>query len=170
MYTINVNDGNKHKSELKLKGNDFEGLLNEALVKGSFIKINPHQYHLLHNDQSYNVDVMKLNAAEKTMVLKINSVKYTIALKDKYDELLHSLGMDNVASAKINQIKAPMPGMVLNILVHEGNEVKKGDVLLVLEAMKMENVMKCPHDGIIKNVFVNALDKVEKGQKLIEFE
>ncbi|MBK6522023.1 MAG: acetyl-CoA carboxylase biotin carboxyl carrier protein subunit [Sphingobacteriaceae bacterium] len=169
MYTINVNDGNRHKSDLKLKGNDFEGVLNEALVKGSFIKINPHQYHLLHNDQSYNVDVMKLNAAEKTMVLKINSVKYTVALKDKYDELLHSLGMDNVASAKINQIKAPMPGMVLNILVHEGNEVKKGDVLLVLEAMKMENMLKSPTDGIIKKIAVQKGNAVEKNQLLIQF-
>ncbi|MBK7818477.1 MAG: acetyl-CoA carboxylase biotin carboxyl carrier protein subunit [Sphingobacteriaceae bacterium] len=112
---------------------------------------------------------MKLNAVEKTMVLKINSVKYTIELKDKYDELLHSLGMDNVASAKINQIKAPMPGMVLNILVHEGNEVKKGDVLLVLEAMKMENMLKSPTDGIIKKIAVQKGNAVEKNQLLIQF-
>ena len=63
-----------------------------------------------------------------------------------------------------------MPGLVLRTLVSVGASVSKGEPLLVLEAMKMENVMKCPHDGIIKNVFVNALDKVEKGQKLIEFE
>ncbi len=169
MYSINVNGSNKHKSDLKLKGNDFEGTLNEALVKGSFIKINSYQYHLIHNDQSFNIDVMKLNAAEKTMVLKINSVKYTIELKDKYDQLLHSLGMDKVASAKINQIKAPMPGMVLNILVHEGNEVKKGDVLLVLEAMKMENMLKSPTDGVIKRIAVQKGNAVEKDQLLIQF-
>lgn len=169
MYTIKVNDSNTLKSDLKLKGNDFEGNLNEALVKGSFIKINEYQYHLIHNNTSYNVDVMKTNHAEKTMVLKINSVKYTIELKDKYDELLHSLGMDNVASAKVNQIKAPMPGMVLNILVHEGNEVKKGDVLLVLEAMKMENMLKSPTDGVIKKIAVQKGNAVEKNQLLIQF-
>ena len=103
------------------------------------------------------------------MVLKINSVKYAIDLKDKYDELLHSLGMDNIASAKINQVKAPMPGMVLNILVHEGNEVKKGDVLLVLEAMKMENMLKSPTDGVIKKIAVQKGNAVEKNQLLIQF-
>jgi biotin carboxyl carrier protein len=169
MYTIKVNDNSAHKSDLKLKGNDFEGHLNEALVKGSFIKINDYQYHLIHNNTSFNVDVMKMNHAEKTMVLKINSVKYAIELKDKYDELLHSLGMDNITSAKVNQIKAPMPGMVLNILVHEGNEVKKGDVLLVLEAMKMENMLKSPTDGVIKKIAVQKGNAVEKNQLLIQF-
>ena len=169
MYSIKVNGKDKHISDLKLKGNDFEGALNEAMIHGSFIKINDHQYHLLYNNTSYNVDVMKMNQAEKTMTLKINSVRYTIELKDKYDELLHSLGMDNVNSAKVNQIKAPMPGMVLNVLVHEGNEVKKGDVLLVLEAMKMENMLKSPTDGVIKKIAVQKGNAVEKNQLLIQF-
>lgn len=169
MFNINVNGSEKHKSDLKLNGSEFEGVLNEALVHGSFIKINDHQYHLLYNDRSYNVDVMKMNRAEKTMLLKINSVRYSIELKDKYDQLLHSLGMDNVSSNKVNQIKAPMPGMVLNVLVHEGNEVKKGDVLLVLEAMKMENMLKSPTDGVIKKIAVQKGNAVEKNQLLIQF-
>lgn len=169
MYTIKVNGNKTIKTNLKQSNGTFEGSLNEMLVKGSIIKINPHQFHLIHNDQSYNVDVMKLNAAEKTMTLKINSVKYTIELKDKYDELLHSLGMDNVASSKVNQIKAPMPGMVLNVLVNEGTEVKKGDVLLVLEAMKMENMLKSPTDGVIKKIAVQKGNAVEKNQLLIQF-
>lgn len=169
MYTVNVNQNKSFKTDLKQVDNAFDGNLNEAFVHGSFIKINEHQYHLLYNHQSYNIDVMKLNIAEKSMVLKINSVKYTIELKDKYDELLHSLGMDKVASNKINQVKAPMPGMVLNILVTEGAEVKKGDVLLVLEAMKMENMLKSPTDGIIKKIAVQKGNAVEKNQLLIQF-
>jgi biotin carboxyl carrier protein len=169
MYSIKVNDKGLFKADLKQNEGVFEGTLNDKLIRGDFIKINAYQYHMIYNNQSYNVDVIKLNPAEKTMILKINSVKYTIALKDKYDELLHSLGMDNIASAKINQIKAPMPGMVLNILVHEGNEVKKGDVLLVLEAMKMENMLKSPTDGIIKKIAVQKGNAVEKNQLLIQF-
>ena len=82
---------------------------------------------------------------------------------------MHSLGMDNVASSKVNQIKAPMPGMVLNVLVNEGTEVKKGDVLLVLEAMKMENMLKSPTDGVIKKIAVQKGNAVEKNQLLIQF-
>jgi biotin carboxyl carrier protein len=169
MYSAKVNSSTSFKTDLKQSNGNFEGSLNDKLINGSFIKINEYQYHFIYNNQSYNVDVMKLNAVEKSMVLKINSVKYTIELKDKYDELLHSLGLDKVANTKVNQIKAPMPGMVLNILVQEGAEVKKGDVLLVLEAMKMENMLKSPTDGVIKKIAVQKGNAVEKNQLLIQF-
>jgi len=102
-------------------------------------------------------------------VLKVNSVKFSLQLKDKYDELLHSLGLDNLASKKVNEIKAPMPGMVLKVLVSEGDEVKKGDALLVLEAMKMENILKSPTDGVIKKIAAVKGVAVEKNQLLIQF-
>lgn len=169
MYNVKVNNSNSFKTDLKLNETLFEGSLNEQLIKGDFIKINDYQYHLIYNNTSYNIDVVKLNPAEKTIVLKINSIKYTLELKDKYDTLLQSLGMDSGASKKVNQIKAPMPGMVLNVLVNEGSEVKKGDVLLVLEAMKMENMLKSPADGIVKKVAVQKGNAVEKNQLLIQF-
>ena len=62
-----------------------------------------------------------------------------------------------------------MPGMVLNILVTEGQDIKKGDPLIVLEAMKMENVLKSPTDGIVKKINVNKGIAVEKNQVLIQF-
>lgn len=168
MYTINVN-GKSFKTDLKQNEKGFEGTLNEAFIKGDLIKINDHQFHLIYNNQSYNVDVIKLNSSEKTLILKVNSIKYTLELKDKYDDLLHSLGMDSASAKKVNDIKAPMPGMVLNVLVTEGTEVKKGDVLLVLEAMKMENMLKSPADGVVKKVAVQKGNAVEKNQLLIQF-
>jgi len=62
-----------------------------------------------------------------------------------------------------------MPGLVLNILVEEGQDIKKGDALIVLEAMKMENILKSPADGKVKKVSVKKGVAVEKGQILIEF-
>jgi biotin carboxyl carrier protein len=106
---------------------------------------------------------------EKKMVVKINNTSYTLDIKDKYDDLLHSLGLDSLASKKVNDIKAPMPGMVLNILVTEGQEVKKGDALIVLEAMKMENILKSPTDGVIKKIAITKGIAVEKNQLLIQF-
>ena len=169
MYSITINGNKTYKTDLKLLDTTFEGTLNDALVKGDFIKINPYQFHLLYKGKSYNVDVIKSNAEEKTLVLKINSVKFNLQLKDKYDELLHSLGLDNLAVKKVNEIKAPMPGMVLKILVGEGDEVKKGDALLVLEAMKMENILKSPTDGTIKKIVAVKGFAVEKNQLLIQF-
>ena len=74
--------------------------------------------------------------------------------------------------AKVNisaSVLLPMPGMVLNVLVKEGDAVKKGDELLVLEAMKMENNIKAPGDGIVSEISVKSGDKVEKNQILIRF-
>ncbi len=62
-----------------------------------------------------------------------------------------------------------MPGMVLNILVKEGDEVKKGDTLLILEAMKMENSLKATADGVIKKIVAVKGTAVEKNQILIQF-
>ena len=91
-------------------------------------------------------------------------------VEDEYDQLLHKLGMDKALTKKVNELKAPMPGLVLRILVEEGQAIKQGDSLLVLEAMKMENVLKSMGDGVIKQLKVKAGDKVEKNQLLIVME
>jgi biotin carboxyl carrier protein len=93
-----------------------------------------------------------------------------VQLKDRYDELLHELGMDKVSSKKFNDLKSPMPGMVMKLEVQVGDEVKKGDALLVLEAMKMENLLKAQGSGKVKLIKVKAGDKVEKNERLILFE
>jgi biotin carboxyl carrier protein len=80
------------------------------------------------------------------------------------------LGMDKLAAVGVQEVKAPMPGMVLNIIVSTGDEVKKGDALLVLEAMKMENIIKSPRDGKVKTVKAIKGTAVEKNQSLIVFE
>jgi biotin carboxyl carrier protein len=74
-----------------------------------------------------------------------------------------------MTSASVSEIKAPMPGLVLNIMVQEGDEVKKGDNLMILEAMKMENSIKSPIDGTVKNLKVATGDKLEKNQVMITF-
>ncbi len=169
MYSITINGDKTVKTDLILSGTKFEGSLNDKIIKGDLLRLNEFQYHLLYNDKSYNIDLVKLNSEEKTIVLKINSVKFSLQIKDKYDELLHSLGLDKMSSKKLNDIKAPMPGMVLNILVKEGDSVKKGDALLVLEAMKMENILKSPTEGTIKKITASKGTAVEKNQILIQF-
>ena len=99
------------------------------------------------------------------MVVKINNTSYTLDVKDKYDDLLHSLGLDNLATKKVNDVKAPMPGMVLNILVTEGQEVKKGDALIVLEAMK---TVSYTHLDVYKRQgFTSSSEKVSSSMILI---
>jgi biotin carboxyl carrier protein len=168
-YTVTNQNGTSFKADLKTNGTIFEVMLNDKEVNGNFIKINDHQFHFIYNNNSYNVEVIKINQDDKTMVLKINAVRYTLSLKDKFDELLKNLGLDNLTAKKVSDVKAPMPGMVLSILVKEGDEVKKGDTLLILEAMKMENSLKASADGQVKKVVAVKGTAVEKNQVLIQF-
>ncbi len=166
MYKIKVNNKKEFVlNDLKADSVNIDG--NDTNF--DLIKTKEGAYHMLINNQSYNVDVVKLDTQEKQITLKVNGTKYTLEAKDKFDLLLHNLGMDNLASKKVNDVKAPMPGLVLNILAIEGNEVKKGDALLVLEAMKMENIIKSPADGIVKKINVSKGNAVEKNQILIQF-
>jgi biotin carboxyl carrier protein len=169
MYTIKINGNKEFKTELKANNNAINGTINGQEFLADIIKVREGVYHLLKDNVSYNMEVVRYNAEEKKLDVKINNTSYSLDIKDKYDDLLHSLGLDSLASKKVNDIKAPMPGMVLNILVTEGQEVKKGDPILVLEAMKMENVLKSPTDGIIKKIAINKGVAVEKNQILIQF-
>lgn len=169
-YTIKVNGNKEFKTEItKQQNTSVEGVLNGQEITADVIKVRDGVYHLIKDKESYNLEVVKHIPEEKKITVKINNTLYHLDVKDKYDDLLHSLGLDALASKKVNDIKAPMPGMVLNILVTEGQEVKKGDPLIVLEAMKMENILKSPSDGIVKKIAINKGVAVEKNQLLIQF-
>lgn len=62
----------------------------------------------------------------------------------------------------MDNVKAPMPGLVLDILVEAGQSVNKGDNLLILEAMKMENIIKASGNGVVKNININKKMRLKK--------
>ena len=113
---------------------------------------------------------MKKDDSGKNMVIAVNDTEYKINIKDKFDILLEKLGMSDMAIKKMKDIKAPMPGLVIDIKVKVGDVLAAGDTILVLEAMKMENMLKSPGEGTVKSIKVNKGEAVEKGQVLIEVE
>jgi len=133
------------------------------------VELNAQTASILYQNKSFNTEVISVNHEDKTCRIKVNGTVYTVSVEDQYDQLLKQLGMDNLATNKVLEVKAPMPGLVLNVMVKESSEIKKGDNLLILEAMKMENILKSPTDGTIKKVLVVKGDKVEKNQILIQF-
>lgn len=126
--------------------------------------------HLLYNNQSYHVELIEKNYNQKTYTLKVNGAIYTVQIANALDQLIEHMGLSTASSKKINQIKAPMPGLILDISVKAGDTVKENDTLLILEAMKMENSITSPRDGVIKSVTVKKGAAVDKNQLLIEFE
>ncbi len=126
-------------------------------------------FHLIYKEHSYYFEILSFDADSKTYKIGFDGRTYEVGIKDRFDQLLHSMGLDKVSKPKINEVKAPMPGLVLSIKVSENQEVKKGDPILILEAMKMENVIKSPVDGVIKQIVVSEKQAVDKNQALILF-
>ena len=149
---------------------DADGIIiNDARFECNLLKISDESFHILLENKSYSVEVVSADAETKSFCFKINGKKYVVDLKDKFDLLLEQMGMNNSAANKINSIMAPMPGMIIDLKVKEGDHVKAGDPLLILEAMKMENVIKASGDSIVKSLKVKKGESVEKNQVLIEF-
>jgi len=162
---------------IKVNNNEFifepksgEVLINGKPVNADVVKLAKNKFHILLNHISYHVELSDKDESGKNMLLYVNGVKQTVQIKDKYDDLLKQLGIDKLMNKKSNAVKAPMPGMVLRILTEPGAVVKKGDTMLVLEAMKMENVIKADSDGVVKKINVETRQAVEKNTVLIEFE
>jgi len=170
MSAIKVIGEDKKEFKVDLDKSLNAGLLNSKAFDWDVIKVKENSYNIIKDNKSYNVEVLSVKPEEKLFFIKVDGIKYQMNTKDKYDELLHSLGMDSLASKKVTDLKAPMPGLVLDIAVEVGQEVVVGDTLLILEAMKMENVIKSPTDGIIKSISVNKTETVEKNQLILNFE
>lgn len=157
MYQVTVNEG--EPLELNPEAFNWDCL---ALEDGKF--------HLLKDGKSIEATVVSADYETKSFNIQIRHRLYQVQLKDNFDLLLEELGMENLAIDTINDIDAPMPGLVLQVLVEPGQEVAKGDSLLILEAMKMENVIKATGEGLVAAIPVKEGEAVTKGQVLIEFE
>jgi biotin carboxyl carrier protein len=125
------------------------------------------RFHLIANNKNFIVSILKADHHLKAYTLQMNGRVYQVRLKDPFDQQLESLGMRKNNINKVDVIKAPMPGLVVKVLVKLNQEIKKGDKILILKAMKMENVIKSPSDSIVKKIMVSESEAVERDQELI---
>ncbi len=140
------------------------------LKKLDAIQLNTSQFHVLDNHKPYKVEIVSTDFIAKKYTIKVNNNTYEVAISDALDILIQSMGIERGRTKVVNAIKAPMPGLILEISVEVGQEVKENDPLLILEAMKMENSFLSPRNGIIKSIAVQKGMAVDKGQLLVEFE
>jgi biotin carboxyl carrier protein len=121
-------------------------------------------YSLLVNNQSFEALVEEGDGEFRVL---INGVLYHVQVADERAKRLAEAAGAFTATSGEATVKSPMPGLIVSILVKEGVAVKKGQVVLVLESMKMENELKSPRDGTITGVKVQARQAVEQGQVLL---
>ena len=140
------------------------------LEKLDAVRVEKSKFHVLNDSKPYQAETISTDIIAKKYTVKVNNNTYEVAISNPLDELIKSMGIERGKTKVVNAIKAPMPGLILEISVEVGQSVKENDPLLILEAMKMENSFLSPRDGIIKSIAVVKGNAVDKGQLLIEFE
>ncbi|MCL5245954.1 acetyl-CoA carboxylase biotin carboxyl carrier protein subunit [Cellulophaga sp. 20_2_10] len=154
-YVVSVNN-----EEIALNSKEVSQL--------DIVKNSDTEYHILQDNKKYSAKLVHADYLAKKLTVEVNGNNYTIAIADEYDQMVKQMGLLTASTKKEKNINAPMPGLILDILVTEGQEIKEGEQVLVLSAMKMENIITAPSDGVVKLIEVKKDDAVEKGQLLIE--
>jgi len=155
----------------KIMVNGFEFYFTQTdLETLDLVTLSPTEFNAIKGHQSTNARLVSANWRTKTFTIETGGETFEVAIKDALDQQLEQMGFGTASNKQIKEIKAPMPGLVLEIAVTDGQSVKEGDRILILEAMKMENSILIHADATIKKVNVKAGQAVEKGQVLVELE
>lgn len=149
--------------------NPLEALLRESSEEIDIKKLGDNSWHVLVDGHSHVVSLVKEDREHNLVFLDVDGTVQSFEVKDENQLLLESMGLASMLKKKLTDLKAPMPGLVVKILVEKGQKVDKGTPLLVLEAMKMENIIKAPGEAVIKSIPINKGDAVEKNHVLVNF-
>ena len=172
MYQVNIIKSSKSDKAdriFTIKSKDNSTLVEDQPFDLDIVKIKENYFHIIRNNRSFTAEVIHVNKEKKEVTLKINGHKFDLKVKDRFDLLLEKLGMSQNSSSQVQEIRAPMPGLILDVHIEEGEEVKEGQVIMILEAMKMENIIKSPGEGIVKKINVQTGESVDKNSLLVQF-
>lgn len=163
-FVITIND---KQHTVKVIGGDKISINGEEKYV-SLTRVNNYAYLLHLGNKVYEITSEDLGDNQRTFL--IDGHYFEGVVRTSLEEKANRLMMNKKKDQHHDEVKAPMPGMVLRLKKKEGDEVKMGDSLLVLEAMKMENDLKSPSSGTIKNILINEGDSVEKNKTLLVIE
>ncbi len=165
IVTAQIEGGATHSVE-------WDGQSPQAIIDGKCITIDRshrHQNHWIIDGKSFTIDVLGPVEESGEMELLVNGRKRRVKITTELEKMLNQLGMSGGPAKQIKDLKAPMPGLVLKVLVEESQMVEKDTPLMILEAMKMENVIKSPVGGKIAGIKVLQGKAVEKNEVLLSF-
>jgi biotin carboxyl carrier protein len=136
------------------------------------------KYELKHKGKEYSVQLKSLSTDEA--VMDVNGKEYTIAIS-AVNEMIPEGALDNMTPAAVQapvskpravsasegSVLAPIPGSIMEVFVSVGDEVKAGQPLFKMEAMKMENEINARLDGVVASVSISSGDNVNQGDELM---
>ena len=151
-YLVEVIDEKHVSVDGKVYGVDFESVSGQP-VYSLIVDGKSHESYVQRGDENWQV--------------LLRGRLYPVTVEDEREKRLRAAAGGGVSESGEFHLKAPMPGLVVTIPVTEGQAVKKGQVLLILESMKMQNELKAPRDGIVNRIKVKAGESVEQKQPLL---
>ena len=155
----------------EVKVNDFLFSFSAGEIeKADLLKRSENEFHLVRDNQSVNARLLEADLNGKKMRIEVSGEVFDVEIKDELDQMLQKMGFGSASQKHVKEIKAPMPGLVMEVAVAEGQEVLEGDKILILEAMKMENSIIIHANATIKKILVKTGQAVEKGQVLVELD
>src|SRR5512143_2248402 len=151
-FTVEIIDEKHVSVDGKLYEVDFEAVSGQP-VYSLILDGKSHESYIARGDDNWQV--------------LLRGRLYQVTVEDEREKRLRAAAGGGVAESGEFILKAPMPGLVVAVPVSEGQEVKKGQVILILESMKMQNELKAPRDGVVQRIKVKAGESVEQKQTLL---
>ena len=151
-FVVEIIDDKHVSVDGKIYNIDFESVSGQP-VYSLIVDGKSHEAYVQQGDENWQV--------------LLRGRLYPATVEDEREQRLRAAAGGGVAETGEFHLKAPMPGLVVTIPVSEGQEVKKGQVLLILESMKMQNELKAPRDGKVSRIRVKAGESVEQKQALL---
>lgn len=142
-------------------------VVNDMPLDWTMDRLPDGRFQIFSGNKIYTAELIPSSNRNNVTVI-IEGYSLDISIKSLLDLKVAEM-VGAVGSRRSMQIISPMPGLIMDIKVANGDQISTGLPLIVLEAMKMENVIQAPSDGVVKNIRVSKGDRVEKGQVLIEF-
>jgi len=124
-------------------------------------------FSMLVDGQSYEINIYQENEGWEVL---LRGRQYSVNVEDERERRLKAAAGNSITRKGAFHLQSPMPGQVVDIPVQKGQEVEEGDVLLILESMKMQNELRSPRSGRVSRILVNPHENVEQRQTLLSVE
>src|SRR5512142_1077068 len=151
-FLVEVIDEKHVSVDGKIYEVDFESVSGQP-VYSLIVDGRSHESYIYSSDDSWQV--------------LLRGRLYPVTVEDEREKRLRAAAGGGVAETGEFHLRAPMPGLVVSVPVTEGQQVKRGQVILILESMKMQNEIKAPRDGVVGRIRVKAGESVEQKQTLL---
>ncbi len=151
-FTVEIIDEKHVSVDGKVYEIDFESVSGQP-VYSLIVDGRSHESYIYQGDENWQV--------------LLRGRLYPVTVEDEREMRLRAAAGGRVAETGEFHLRAPMPGLVVAVPVTEGQDVKKGEVILILESMKMQNELKAPHDGTIGRIRVRPGETVDQKQTLL---